>query len=178
MQYTYSSYVEGVEEYDPFMVYVPPLRCMTNQATVKLARELLGENAISVISSEPNIFINNRNYVFPANEINGYYYKNIKLTDSICKLEGEFIAFVYGFDVLESYGYPVYNDYLGGISYVVIGCESGPNRRPCNLEWIRSVVRQCKAAGVKCHVKQVPINGKVSHKPEEWPEVLRQRDLI
>lgn len=42
-----------------------------------------------------------------------------------------------------------------GIDWVIIGGESGPNARPCNIEWIRSIVRQCKAAGVRCFVKQL-----------------------
>lgn len=59
------------------------------------------------------------------------------------------------------------------IDWVVVGCESGPNRRPCKVEWMIEVVEQCKAAGVKVFVKQVNINGKVSHDTNEWPEKLR-----
>jgi len=44
---------------------------------------------------------------------------------------------------------------LEGISWCIAGGESGPNARPCNVEWIRSIVRQCKAAGVACFVKQL-----------------------
>ena len=63
-----------------------------------------------------------------------------------------------------------------GIDQVIIGCESGPKQRPCEIEWIRDAVRQCKEAGVACFVKQVPINGKCSKKPEEWPEDLRVQE--
>jgi len=62
------------------------------------------------------------------------------------------------------------------IDQVIIGCESGPKQRPCEIEWIRDAVRQCKEAGVACFVKQVPINGKCSKKPEEWPEDLRVQE--
>lgn len=62
------------------------------------------------------------------------------------------------------------------IHWVIIGCESGPKRRPCKLEWVRDLVRQCKAAGVAVFVKQLSINGKVSHNPAEWPEDLRLRE--
>lgn len=41
-----------------------------------------------------------------------------------------------------------------GIDWVIVGGESGPRARPCNVEWVRSIVRQCKAAGVACFVKQ------------------------
>jgi protein gp37 len=39
--------------------------------------------------------------------------------------------------------------------WVIVGGESGPNARPCNVEWIRDIVAQCKAAGVPCFVKQM-----------------------
>lgn len=45
--------------------------------------------------------------------------------------------------------------YLGGLSWCVIGGESGPSARPCDLAWIRSVVEQGKAAGVPVYVKQL-----------------------
>jgi protein gp37 len=44
---------------------------------------------------------------------------------------------------------------LTGIHWVIIGGESGPHARPCNLAWIRSLVKQCEAAGVACFVKQL-----------------------
>lgn len=39
--------------------------------------------------------------------------------------------------------------------WVIVGGESGPNARPCNIDWIRSIVRQCREAGVRCWVKQL-----------------------
>ena len=42
-----------------------------------------------------------------------------------------------------------------GIDWVIVGGESGPGARPCNVEWIRSIVRQCKEAAVPCFVKQL-----------------------
>lgn len=42
-----------------------------------------------------------------------------------------------------------------GIRWVVAGGESGPKARPCNIEWIRSLIAQCKAAGVPIFVKQL-----------------------
>ena len=42
-----------------------------------------------------------------------------------------------------------------GIDWVIVGGESGPNARPCNVEWIRDIVQQCKAASVPCFVKQL-----------------------
>lgn len=42
-----------------------------------------------------------------------------------------------------------------GIAWVVIGGESGPNARPFNIAWARSIIEQCKAAGVPVFVKQL-----------------------
>jgi protein gp37 len=41
------------------------------------------------------------------------------------------------------------------IDWVIVGGESGPGARVCDLGWIRSIVLQCKAAGVPVFVKQV-----------------------
>ncbi len=43
----------------------------------------------------------------------------------------------------------------GYVDWVVIGGESGPNARPCALEWIESIVKQCQAASVPVFVKQL-----------------------
>ena len=42
-----------------------------------------------------------------------------------------------------------------GIHWAIVGGESGPGARPCDVAWIRSVVAQCKAAAVPCFVKQL-----------------------
>lgn len=44
------------------------------------------------------------------------------------------------------------------IDWVIVGGESGPQARPCRTEWIRSVVKQCRIAGVPCFVKQMGSN--------------------
>lgn len=43
---------------------------------------------------------------------------------------------------------------IPGLSWVIVGGESGPKARPCELAWIESIVKQCKSAGVPCFVKQ------------------------
>jgi len=60
--------------------------------------------------------------------------------------------------------------------WAIVGCESGPKRRPCKIEWALDLVRQCKAAGVAVFVKQLDIDGRVSHDPAEWPAELRVRE--
>lgn len=43
---------------------------------------------------------------------------------------------------------------LAGISWVIVGGESGPRARPMKPEWARSVRDQCEAAGVSFFFKQ------------------------
>lgn len=45
---------------------------------------------------------------------------------------------------------------LRGISLVVQGAESGPRRRPFDVQWARDVRDQCKASGVPYYLKQAP----------------------
>lgn len=42
--------------------------------------------------------------------------------------------------------------------WVIVGGESGPGARPCDVAWIRSIVRQCREVGVKVFVKQLGAN--------------------
>lgn len=53
--------------------------------------------------------------------------------------------------------------YVPLIHLVIVGGESGPGARPCNVEWIRSIVGQCKAAGVACFVKQLGADPRCEH---------------
>jgi len=59
-----------------------------------------------------------------------------------------------------------------GINWVIVGGESGPKARPFDLGWARSIVRQCKDAGVPVFVKQLGArprwNGIVGPS-EQWP---------
>ncbi|OGA56301.1 MAG: hypothetical protein A3F77_14385 [Betaproteobacteria bacterium RIFCSPLOWO2_12_FULL_67_28] len=43
---------------------------------------------------------------------------------------------------------------LGGIHWVIVGGESGPRARPLRSEWVESIFRQCRAAGVPFFFKQ------------------------
>ena len=40
------------------------------------------------------------------------------------------------------------------IDWVIVGCESGPRARPCDVEWLRSLRDQCGAARVPFFLKQ------------------------
>lgn len=74
------------------------------------------------------------------------------------------------------------------LDWLIIGGESGKNARPCNIDWVRSLVRQGQAAGVPVFVKQLGSNAhgsygrklSYSHQkagdPSEWPEDLRVQE--
>ena len=52
------------------------------------------------------------------------------------------------------------------IDYLVTAPESGPGRRPCELDWVRDIVGQCEAAQVPCMVKHLYQDGKKVSLPE------------
>lgn len=82
-----------------------------------------------------------------------------------------------------------------GIDWVIIGGESGPGARPFNIEWARSIIAHCRAAGVACFVKQLgakpyfklsppnagkidlPLEDKKGGDISEFPEDLRIRQF-
>jgi protein gp37 len=43
---------------------------------------------------------------------------------------------------------------LSGISWVIIGGESGHLARPFQEDWARNIIGQCRASGVRCFIKQ------------------------
>jgi protein gp37 len=90
------------------------------------------------------------------------------------------------------------------LDWIVIGGESGPGARPCDVAWIRSLIDQCREAEVPAFVKQLGAHyvdapngvGGVLAKPDpqvvppiwhlrdrkggdmsEWPEDLRVREM-
>lgn len=62
--------------------------------------------------------------------------------------------------------------------WVVVGCESGPHRRPCKIEWVESIVEQCREAGAPVFVKQICLpNGRFTNKIDEFPKHLQIRQI-
>lgn len=47
-----------------------------------------------------------------------------------------------------------FGDALPLLSQVIFGGHSGPNAKPCDVQWARDTIAQCKAAGTACFVKQ------------------------
>ncbi|MFP5226634.1 MAG: DUF5131 family protein [Acidobacteriota bacterium] len=83
---------------------------------------------------------------------------------------------------------------LCGISWVIIGGESGPGARPFDIQWARDTLRQCREAGVAVFVKQLgrvpfcsvqsislesfsPIKDRKGGHMSEWPSDLRVREF-
>lgn len=77
------------------------------------------------------------------------------------------------------------------IDWLIVGGESGPKARPFDVAWARSVIAQCKAAGVACFVKQLgghaidtlwwadfrrELKSAKGGDMSEWPEDLRVRE--
>jgi protein gp37 len=69
---------------------------------------------------------------------------------------------------------------LEDIHWVILGGESGPNNRPCSLDWIREVRDQCEAAGVAFFFKQwggiKPKSGGRILDGKEWNEFPRMQE--
>jgi protein gp37 len=63
---------------------------------------------------------------------------------------------------------------LSGISWVIVGAESGRSARPMQLDWVRSIRDQCVAAGVPLFFKQAWVQGKLDHEPRLDGRTWRQ----
>jgi protein gp37 len=81
------------------------------------------------------------------------------------------------------------------LDWVIVGGESGPGAREFDIEWARSLLGQCRAAGVAAFVKQLGArafqspryDGDIDYSlemrdrkggdPAEWPEDLRVREF-
>ena len=87
------------------------------------------------------------------------------------------------------------SDLLGEIDWVIVGGESGYGARPCEIKWIRSIVKQCKESETPVFVKQLgshpfiqlipELGGKIpwtkstgkGGKISEFPEDLQIREM-
>ncbi|MGE0450865.1 MAG: DUF5131 family protein [Vicinamibacterales bacterium] len=59
-----------------------------------------------------------------------------------------------------------------GLTWVIVGGESGPGARPCRVAWIRDIVQQCHSASVRVFVKQL------GARPEGDPRPPERRDPV
>lgn len=76
----------------------------------------------------------------------------------------------FGFEINWLTGFDGCDPAIPGIDWVIVGGESGPERRPMQKEWAISLRDQCKAAGVAFFMKQMngltPEQGKLAIPPE------------
>jgi len=80
------------------------------------------------------------------------------------------------------------------LDWAIIGGESGPGARACNIQWMRNLMSACSASGVATFVKQlgavvhdhtrhegtvriVKLHDKKGGDMAEWPEDLRVRNF-
>jgi protein gp37 len=87
---------------------------------------------------------------------------------------------------------------LALLDWVIVGGESGPRARTMRVEWAKSILSQCRDAGVPCFIKQLGSNARRAGAPltggfvavpslylkdrkggdmSEWPEYLRVREF-
>ncbi len=71
------------------------------------------------------------------------------------------------------------------LDWVIIGCESGPKRRPCETKWVQAIIEQCHDADVPVFAKQIRLGRSISNNPlviaaelnrrvediRQWPKV-------
>ena len=95
---------------------------------------------------------------------------------------------------------PIKSPTMGGprkppIDWVIVGGESGRKARPCNVEWVNTIIGQCRDSSVPCFVKQLGANPVFDGFPlaagmqplilrdskggdiEEWPDEFRVREF-
>ena len=71
--------------------------------------------------------------------------------------------------------------YFGGdcnrVDWVIVGGESGSKARPCDVDWIRSIIEQCRVANVPCFVKQLGSHSSKGkgNNIDKFPKDLRVR---
>lgn len=70
-----------------------------------------------------------------------------------------------------------------GLDWIIVGGESGPGARPCDIGWIKDIVEQCREAHVPVFVKQDsgPKPGQQGRIPnalwiKEWPDAYKRAE--
>lgn len=80
---------------------------------------------------------------------------------------------------------PIDFGFRGGgesVGWVIVGGESGPGARRCDIRWIDKIVHQCENARIPVFVKQLGANVTIDGRPvklkhpkggdgDEWPEI-------
>lgn len=61
--------------------------------------------------------------------------------------------------------------------WIVVGCESGAKHRPCNIEWVESIVAQAFAREIPVFVKQLCIDGICVKDVKLFPKHIQIRQV-
>lgn len=89
---------------------------------------------------------------WPPNVWMGVSVENAQVVHRICDLQQ--VPATVRFLSVEPLIGPIDALPLEGIHWVIVGGESGPGARPMKREWVESIFRQCRAAGVPFFFKQ------------------------
>lgn len=123
--------------------------------------------------------IKGRHYRFNLNRMafgvtceSGRHIERIECLEACKCVKKRFVAFE---PLLEDYDYL---NHCHNIDWIVVGCESGENARPCRQEWIEHIVTEAKAKGIPCFVNNVNVNGKITDYLADLPEVYQQNTRL
>ena len=119
-------------------------------------------------------------YFLPRNIWIGVSVEMKRFTDRI----NELYYLKYNWEVLPNVTFISFEPLLGdignlnlsGISWAIIGGESGSHHRPMKIEWARNIVRQAKEQGVAVWMKQLG-GFRPGGELEDFPEDLRIREF-
>lgn len=133
-----------------------------------------GVNLTGLPFTDPRIF-HNHYFGFTAENQSWYDRRRMQCVD----MPGWVNSWLSCEPLLGSINYLLLNDpaVKSRTKWVVVGCESGPNRRPCKIEWVESIVEQCLTAGVPVFVKQIDIGGKCVTDINKFPKHLQIRQV-
>src|SRR5690242_20654495 len=99
--------------------------------------------AVRFVSAEPLLGPVDLNDVRPGRDQRGReWLQPIEGWQTFLALTGEIHTRIFGYEGKK-------------LDWVIIGGESGPGARPCDVAWARSIVQQCQRAGVPVFVKQL-----------------------
>lgn len=75
--------------------------------------------------------------------------------------------------------FPGYELVANRLHWVIVGCESGPGARPCDVQWIRDVRDECATGDVAFFLKQAtPLKGVVEDREGSWTKGTNAHPLI
>ena len=143
---------------------------------------LLTKRPENILRMTPAVRVNSQQQADDRNERGELYRRNVWLLTSVSEqatadanipalLACRDLAPVLGVSAEPLLG-PINLQAAGALAapdWLIVGGESGPRRRPCEVAWIVDVVDQCRAAALRCYVKQDagPLPGQQGRIPDD-----------